>query len=64
MNTDDDSRRAAEKFIERFGVDAARQAEIRAAELRAAGDPEGFHDWLSMRDEIVFLLKARAGPCN
>ena len=36
-----ENRRAAEKFIERFGNDAAREAKIRAAELRAAGDAEG-----------------------
>lgn len=56
-----ENRRAAEKFIERFGNDAAREAKIRAAELRAAGDAEGHKNWLVLHGEIECLLKETAG---
>ncbi len=56
-----ENKRAAEKFIERFGEDAAREAKIRAAELRAAGDTEGYKNWMAIHDEIESLLKETPG---
>ena len=56
-----ENRRAAERFIERFGKDAMREAKIRAAELRAADDTEGHKNWMAIHGEIVSLLKETPG---
>lgn len=56
-----ENRRAAEKFIERFGKDAAREAKIRAAELRAAGDTEGHKNWMALLGEIESLQQETTG---
>ena len=56
-----ENRRAAEIFIERFGEDAMREAKIRAAELRAAGDTEGHKNWMAIHGEIESLLKETPG---
>ncbi len=59
-----ENRRAAEKFIERFGEGATREAKIRAAELRAAGDTEGHKNWMAIHDEIKSLLKEKPGSAT
>lgn len=56
-----ENKRAAEKFIERFGTDAVREAKIRAAELRAAGDTEGHNNWMALLGEIESQLQETAG---
>ena len=56
-----ENRRAAEKFIERFGEDAMREAKIRAVELRAVGDIEGHKNWMAIHGEIESLLKESTG---
>ncbi len=48
---------AARKLIARYGQDAARQAEIRAEELRAAGDGEGHVMWQDIQRAVVAMLK-------
>ena len=48
---------AARKLIARYGQDAARQAEIRAEELRAAGDREGHVMWQDIRRAVIAALK-------
>lgn len=45
--------RAAQKFIDRFGNDAVRQAKIRVQEMREAGDAEGELVWT----DIVAAIK-------
>lgn len=47
---------AAKKLIERYGHDAARQARIRAEELRLIGDAEGETLWTSVHDTVTRLL--------
>ena len=59
-----ENRRAAKKFIERFGEDAAREAKIRAVELRAAGDTEGYKNWIAIHGEIESLLKETPGTAT
>ena len=59
---DSECKLAARKFIERFGDDAARQASIRAKELRAAGDDEGHESWLSILREIKTISGTDAAP--
>ncbi len=48
---------AARKLIARYGQDAARQAEIRAEELRAAGDREGQAMWQDIQRAVIAALK-------
>ncbi len=48
---------AARKLIARYGQDAARQAEIRAEELRAAGDREAHAMWQDIHRAVVAVLK-------
>ena len=47
---------AATKLIDRFGDEAFREAEIRAAELLVAGDREGHELWIEIRDAVGRLL--------
>ena len=58
---DDEIWRAARRFVERFGADAPRQAMLRARELRAAGDEEGFAMWELIRAKATFFLDDSAG---
>ena len=51
---------AARKLITRYGQDAARQANIRAEELRAAGDHEGHSMWRDIHDAVVAALQGPA----
>ena len=53
---------AARKFIERFGEDASRQARIRAAELEAAGDREGYRSWMDISNAARTLLQDEIHP--
>ena len=49
-------RLTAERFVERFGKDAACQSTMRANELRAAGHVEEFNLWMSIYSEVNSLL--------
>ena len=64
MKDKEEHRLAAKKFIERYGDDDARQASIRAEELRAAGDDEGHESWLSILREIKTISGTDATPGN
>ncbi|MBM3564973.1 MAG: hypothetical protein FJX42_02525 [Alphaproteobacteria bacterium] len=48
---------AARKLIARYGGDAARQAKMRADELRAAGDREGHAMWTDISHAVATMLK-------
>lgn len=49
---------AARQLIERYGVDAPRQARLRADELAAAGDAEGHGLWRDIHETVVEMLRA------
>ncbi len=48
---------AADLFVSRFGGQAPREALIRAEELRAAGDVDGYAFWLRMHERVNEILK-------
>jgi len=48
-------RPTAERYVERFGKDAPRQATIRANELRAAGHVEEYDIRMSIYTEVKSL---------
>lgn len=56
MTDETEIRLTAERFVERFGKDAPRQATIRANELRAAGHVAEFDIWMSIFSEVKSLL--------
>ena len=56
MTDETEIRLTAERFVERFGKDAPRQATIRANELRAAGHVEEYDIWMSIFSEVKSLL--------
>ena len=56
MTDETEIRLTAERFVERFGKDAPRQAKIRANELRAAGHVEEYDIWVSIFTEVKSLL--------
>ncbi|MCH8835100.1 MAG: hypothetical protein IH925_04055 [Proteobacteria bacterium] len=58
MTDETEIRLTAERFVERFGKDAPRQATIRANELRAAGHVEEYDLWMSKFSEVKSLLDA------
>ncbi len=53
---------AARQLIERYGVDAPRQARLRADELAAAGDAEGRSLWRDIHDTVVEMLHGSLSP--
>lgn len=56
-------RNAARQFIERYGDDAPRQANIRASELQAMGQLEGHARWqLIERESDQLLAQIIANP--
>ena len=56
MTDETEIRLTAERFVERFGKDAPRQATMRANELRAAGHIEEYDIWVSIFTEVKSLL--------
>lgn len=52
---------AARQLIERYGVDAPRQARLRANELAAAGDAEGHRLWHDIGETVAEMLR---GPVS
>ncbi len=56
MTDETEIRLTAERFVERFGKDAPRQATIRANKLRAAGHVAEFDIWMSIYSEVKSLL--------
>ena len=52
-------RTAAQKFIERYGADAPREAGIRATELHAVGELQGFARWQLIEQAANHLLMTR-----
>lgn len=50
---------AASNLIDRFGADAARQATIRAAELRQAGDDDGYALWLEISTVVAEMAEKK-----
>jgi len=56
MTDETEIRLTAERFVERFGKDAPRQATMRANELRAAGHIEEYDIWMSIFTEVKSLL--------
>ncbi len=62
VSLDNECKLAARIFIERFGEDAPRQASIRAAELEAVGDPEGYRSWMDISSAARKLLRDEIPP--
>ena len=56
MTDETEIRLTAERFVERFGKDAPRQATMRANELRAAGHVAEFDIWMAIYTEAKSLL--------
>lgn len=50
-------RHAARQLIERYGADAPRQARLRADELAAAGDAEGYRLWRDIDETVAEMLR-------
>ena len=48
---------AVRNLIARYGKDAPQQAELRANELRAAGDSEGHAMWRDIQRALAAALK-------
>lgn len=53
---------AARQLIERYGVDAPRQARLRADELAAVGDAEGHGLWRDIYKTVVEMLRGPSPP--
>ena len=62
MLVDSECKRAAKKFIERYGEDAPRQARIRAAELKAVGDIVGYRNWMDISSAARKLQQGEIHP--
>ena len=57
MTDDETIQQAVRNLLARYGQDAPRQAEVRAEELRAAGDAEGHAMWRAIQRAITSALK-------
>ena len=55
---------AVRNLLARYGQDAARQAELRADELRAAGDGEGHAMWREIGRAVAVALKNPSGSLH
>ncbi|MEK7246300.1 MAG: hypothetical protein AAB223_09810 [Pseudomonadota bacterium] len=64
MTDDETIQQAVRNLLARYGKDAARQAELRAEELRAAGDGEGHAMWRAIQGAVVAALKAPSGSLH
>ncbi len=57
MTNEETIQQAVRNLLSRYGKDAPRQAELRAEELRAAGDAEGHAMWRTIQRAVVAALK-------
>jgi hypothetical protein len=64
MADDQTIQQAARTLLARYGQDAARQAELRAEELRAAGDGEGHAMWREIGRAVASALKGPSGSLH
>ena len=55
---------AVRNLLARYGRDAARQAELRAEELRAAGDADGHAMWRAIGRAVADSLKTPSGSLH
>ena len=64
MTDEEAIRQAVRNLLARYGQDAARQAELRADELRAAGDGEGHAMWRAIQNAVASTLKNPSGSLH
>lgn len=64
MTDEETIQQAVRNLLARYGKDAPRQAELRAEELRAAGDAEGDAMWRAIRRAVAVALKAPSGSLH
>ena len=64
MTSDETIRQAVRNLLARYGQDAARQAELRADELQAAGDAEGHAMWREIQKAVASALKNPSGSLH
>ena len=57
MTDEQTIQQAVRNLLARYGRDAPRQAELRAEELRAAGDGEGHAMWRAIGRAVTDALK-------
>ncbi len=64
MTNEETIRQAVRNLLARYGKDAPRQAELRAEELRAAGDAEGHAMWRAIERAAATELKNPTGSLH
>ncbi len=64
MTDDATIQQAVRNLLARYGQDAPRQAELRAEELRAAGDGEGHAMWRDIHHAVMTALKKPSGSLH
>lgn len=64
MTNDETISQAVRNLLARYGRDAPRQAELRAEELRAAGDAEGHAMWRAIERAAADALKGSSGSVH
>lgn len=57
MTDEENIQQAVRNLLARYGKDAPWQAELRAEELRAAGDGEGHAMWRAIQRAVMAALK-------
>ncbi|OHC83285.1 MAG: hypothetical protein A3G73_05905 [Rhodospirillales bacterium RIFCSPLOWO2_12_FULL_67_15] len=64
MTDEENIQQAVRNLLARYGKDAPRQAELRAEELRVAGDGEGHAMWRAIGRAVAAALKAPSGSVH
>ena len=64
MTDEDTIRQAVRNLLARYGKDAPRQAQLRAEELRAAGDAEGHAMWRAIERAATAALNTPSGSVH
>jgi hypothetical protein len=64
MTDEDTIQQAVRKLLARYGKDAPRQADLRAEELRAAGDAEGHAMWRAIERAAKKALNTPSGSVH
>jgi len=64
MTDEDTIHQAVRNLLARYGKDAPRQAQLRAEELRAAGDAEGHAMWRAIERAATAALNNPSGSVH
>lgn len=64
MTDEETIQQAVRNLLARYGKDAPRQADLRAEELRAAGDAEGHVMWRAIQRAVMDALKNPSGSVH